>query len=285
MTHDARPTLQAPDDDPYLWLEEIDGAARARLGRRANRGDLAALRLRALRAGSRRAGRAVGPAGQDPDGHAARRARSTISGRTRANPRGLWRAHHMASYRDADAGMGGPARCRRARRDEGEDWIWAGATTLPRTHDRAILRLSRGGGDAAVLREFDIAAKSFVADGFRLARGQGRRRLARRDHLLLVVQRLGEGMATRSGYARTVRLWRRGTPFEDAEIVFETRPEGDVGRAAASTARRVRRDWIVERAPQLLRGGPLVRTPTRARSRASRRPPTRGRTSTAIGCW
>ena len=26
MTQDARPTLQAPDDDPYLWLEEIDGA-------------------------------------------------------------------------------------------------------------------------------------------------------------------------------------------------------------------------------------------------------------------
>src|SRR5262245_29527554 len=23
---DARPTLAAPDDDPYLWLEEIDGA-------------------------------------------------------------------------------------------------------------------------------------------------------------------------------------------------------------------------------------------------------------------
>ena len=23
---DLRPTLEAPDDDPYLWLEEIDGA-------------------------------------------------------------------------------------------------------------------------------------------------------------------------------------------------------------------------------------------------------------------
>src|SRR5262245_49995486 len=26
MTVDARPTVAAPDDDPYLWLEEIDGA-------------------------------------------------------------------------------------------------------------------------------------------------------------------------------------------------------------------------------------------------------------------
>ena len=23
---DPRPTLDAPDDDPYLWLEEIEGA-------------------------------------------------------------------------------------------------------------------------------------------------------------------------------------------------------------------------------------------------------------------
>ena len=26
MPVDARPTVSAPDDDPYLWLEEIDGA-------------------------------------------------------------------------------------------------------------------------------------------------------------------------------------------------------------------------------------------------------------------
>jgi prolyl oligopeptidase len=26
MSVDARPTLAAPDDDPYLWLEEVDGA-------------------------------------------------------------------------------------------------------------------------------------------------------------------------------------------------------------------------------------------------------------------
>jgi prolyl oligopeptidase len=24
---DPRPTIAAPDDDPYLWLEEIDGGA------------------------------------------------------------------------------------------------------------------------------------------------------------------------------------------------------------------------------------------------------------------
>ena len=26
MTMDVRPTLSSPDDDPYLWLEEVEGA-------------------------------------------------------------------------------------------------------------------------------------------------------------------------------------------------------------------------------------------------------------------
>ena len=31
--------------------------------------------------------------------------------------------------------------------------------------------------------------------------------------------------ATRSGYARTARLWRRGEPFEAAQVVFEGEAE------------------------------------------------------------
>ena len=29
LTIDPRPTLEAPDDDPYLWLEEVDGERRS----------------------------------------------------------------------------------------------------------------------------------------------------------------------------------------------------------------------------------------------------------------
>ena len=37
---------------------------------------------------------------------------------------------------------------------------------MPPAHDLAILRLSRGGSDAVVLREFDLQARAFVRDGF-----------------------------------------------------------------------------------------------------------------------
>jgi prolyl oligopeptidase len=80
--------------------------------------------------------------------------------------------------------------------------------------------LSRGGGDAVVLREFDMSSRSFVQDGFRLAEAKGRAFWFDRD-ALLVSSALGEGKATRSGYARTARLWRRGEDFEKAKIIFE----------------------------------------------------------------
>src|SRR6202041_3226957 len=86
---------------------------------------------------------------------------------------------------------------------------------------RAILRLSRGGGDAVVLREFDIPSKRFIEDGFGLPEAKGGASWLDRD-TLLVSSALGAGMATRSGYARTVRLWRRGEAFEQARVIFET---------------------------------------------------------------
>jgi prolyl oligopeptidase len=228
MDIDPRPTLSAPDDDPYLWLEEIDGAhALAWVDARtaetlekfgsarfaADRDALAALWDR-----------------PDKIPYVSRRGAFVYNlWQDAANPRGLWRRASWTSYRadapdwetllDIDA-LGNV---------EGENWVWAGATTLPGSHDRAILGLSRGGGDAIVMREFDIPAKRFVADGFALPEAKGGAGWLDRD-TLIVSSALGPGMATRSGYARTVRLWRRGAPFETAEAIFT------IGEAAMSAS-------------------------------------------------
>ena len=45
-------------------------------------------------------------------------------------------------------------------RAEGERWVFAGAEVLVPSHDRSLLRLSRGGADAVVVREFDLVARS-----------------------------------------------------------------------------------------------------------------------------
>src|SRR5204863_1429229 len=119
------------------------------------------------------------------------------------HPRGLWRrttpdgfrsdAPHWDILIDLDA----------LAAAEGEDWIWGGATTRPVTHDRAIVRLSRGGSDAAVLREFDLASKSFVADGFVLPEAKSQASWVDDDTLLLASAHGGD--VPTSGYSRTVR--------------------------------------------------------------------------------
>ena len=48
---------------------------------------------------------------------------------------------------------------------------------------------------------------------------------------VLVTTDFGEGTMTDSGYPRTVRLWRRGAPLEEAAVVFEGEPS-DVGTFA-----------------------------------------------------
>jgi prolyl oligopeptidase len=87
--------------------------------------------------------------------------------------------------------------------------------------------LSRGGADAVEVREFDLARKAFVKDGFRLPESKGG--VAWIDEDTIYVSRdFGPGTMTRSGYPRQVRRLARGKPLADAPLVFEV-AEDDVG--------------------------------------------------------
>ncbi len=236
---DPRPTLAAPDDDPYLWLEDVDGAAALAWVERQNAATLS------------RFGDARFAADRDllrdildrPDNipYVVRRgARLFNFWKDAGQPRGVWRTTSLDSFRTATPAWDVVLDIDALAEAEGEDWVWSGASTQPGAHDRAILRLSRGGGDAVVLREFDLTTRSFVADGFTLPEAKGSTDWLDADTLLLS-SALGSGMATRAGYARTVRLWRRDTDPRAAPVIFETRDDfmsasGAVDDHAAGTA-------------------------------------------------
>lgn len=137
------------------------------------------------------------------------------------NRKGVWRRTTLDSYRTAAPAWEAMLDVDALARDEGEDWVWQGCTTLPPAHRHGLVRLSRGGADAVVIREFDLTAKRFVADGFSLAEAKGSAGWLDRDTLLVSSALGGAAFETTSGYARTVRRWRRGTPFAQAQVVFE----------------------------------------------------------------
>ena len=63
---------------------------------------------------------------------------------------------------------------------------------------------------------------------------------------LLLSSAYGEGMATTSGYARTVRLWRRGTDVRQAPVLFETAPEHMIVYASVDRTDATPRVWFIE---------------------------------------
>src|SRR5579862_4273261 len=180
---DPRPTLAAPDDDPYLWLEDVDGAAALAWVERQNAATLA--RFGDARFAADRG--ALRDILDRPDNipYVIRRGALLFNfWKDAAHPRGVWRTTSLDSFRTASPAWDVVLDVDALAAAEGEDWIWSGASTLPGRHDRAILRLSHGGGDAVVLREFDLTTRAFVADGFTLPEAKGDSAWLDRDALL-----------------------------------------------------------------------------------------------------
>ncbi|WP_159997162.1 prolyl oligopeptidase family protein [Roseomonas sp. 18066] len=216
---DQRPTIEAPDDDPFLWLEEIEGD-RA-LAWVAAQNEQVLERLADDRVAADRDGlkAALDRPGKLP--HVTRRGAHLYNfWQDAAHPRGIWRRTTMAGFRQDQPDWQLLLDLDALAAEEAEDWVWAGATTLFSAHDRAMLRLSRGGGDAVVLREFDLHALAFPEDGFTLAEGKSSTVWLDRDTLLLSTA-LGEGNATSAGYPRRIRLWHRGGDPMAAQVLFE----------------------------------------------------------------
>jgi len=221
---DARPTLSAPDDDPHLWLEtiaspEVDAWVRERNGTTE-----AAFLDAATRADRDRLRAALDAPDKIP--FVGRRGAHVYNfWQDAKNPRGLWRRSPYADWRvgapvwdvllDVDA----------INAAEAADWVWHGAETLAPGHERALVSLSPGGTDAQTVREFDLTTRRFVEGGFELPLAKGGASFLDADTLLVASAFGPDAMRTASGYARTVRLLRRGTRLDDAPVVFEGRHE------------------------------------------------------------
>ena len=144
------------------------------------------------------------------------------------HPKGIWRRTSIADYSNAAPAWDLLLDVDRLAQDEHENWVWQGAACTPSLR-RCLLTLSRGGGDAAVVREFDLATKAFVTDGFRLAEAKSQITWLDEDTVVFGTD-FGPGSMTSSGYPRIVKIWKRGEPMANARTVYEGK-ESDVASA------------------------------------------------------
>ena len=209
-------------DDPYLWLEDVDGTraldwARARNAETARaletRTDYAATYARLLSIYNSR----------DRIPYVTRHGDFFYNlWQDGTNKRGLLRRATLADYRkdvvpwetvlDLDA-LGAA---------EKENWTWQGMQCLGPENRRCLVSLARGGADATVVREFDTVAKHFVEGDPAFVLPEAKSELDWIDaDTIYVSTDFGPGSMTESGYARIVKRWRRGTPLAEATTVFE----------------------------------------------------------------
>ncbi|MGH3823029.1 MAG: prolyl oligopeptidase family serine peptidase [Pseudonocardiaceae bacterium] len=211
-------------DDPYQWLEDVTGERALSWVRERNAEAVEELpggpRFEALRTEIREVLDST-----DRIPYISRRGEYRYNfWQDREHPRGLWRRATLAKYRkerpdweillDVDA-LG---------RAEDENWVFQAAKCLRPDYRWALVSLSRGGADASVVREFDLERREFVTDGFQLPEAKSSVDWIDADTLYVATD-FGPGTLTTSGYPRTVRQWRRGTPLAEAELVYEGKPD------------------------------------------------------------
>jgi prolyl oligopeptidase len=230
MTSTASGSPPDPGDDRYLWLEDVLGDDALGWVRAHNEPTVAELcdgefeRMRA---------EALEVLDTDARIPYVRRRGEYLYNfwRDAANPRGLWRRTTLESFVGDATDWEVLVDLDELSRADGENWVWAGATVIDPGYDRALIGLSRGGSDAAIVREFNLDTGAFVADGFALPEAKSQVSWADADTVLVGTD-FGADSLTDSGYPRVVKRWRRGQPLDQAEMVFAGSP-GDVLVAAS----------------------------------------------------
>jgi len=146
------------------------------------------------------------------------------------HPKGLWRRTTIADYANAAPHWETLLDVDQLAAAEKENWVWKGAECTT-TLEKCLVSLSRGGGDAVVVREFDLGTRSFITNGFALPEAKSSITYLDDDTVLFGTD-FGPGSLTTSGYPRIVKLWKRGEPRESARTVFEGQAD-DVSADAA----------------------------------------------------
>ncbi len=207
-------------DDPYLWLEDVEGPRALDWVRGQNKETLSVLE--------------AAPGFQSYRDRAfailndkKRIAYGTIQGGRVTNfwqdeksVRGGWRMADMTSYLAGAPAWKTLIDVDALAKAENKNWVWKGAECLPPEYRYCLVNLSNGGKDAVEVREFDTLTMQFVSGGFVVPEAKNRVSWWDKDTLLVGTD-YGPGTMTESGYPRILKLWKRGTPLSAAKLIFE----------------------------------------------------------------
>ena len=259
----ASSAASSTPDDPFIWLEEVQGDTALAWVRERNAESAKVLTARPEYAPIKQQMLEVLNS-KDRIPNVSRRGAFFYNlWQDEKNKRGLWRRTTLDEYRKPQPVWETVIDLDALAAAEGENWVWGGATCLGPHYRHCLVSLSRGGADAKVVREFDSVGKQWVKDGFTLP--EAKSDLDWIDaNTVYVGTDFGPGSLTSSGYPRVVKRWTRGTPLSAAVTVFEGLATDVAAGVSVDTTPGFERTWFTRstdffhRKVWLLQGGKNV---------------------------
>lgn len=208
------------DDDPYLWLEEVQDEKALDWVRDQNAKTFDELRDNDLY--KKLYDEAFAILTSD-----ARIPQGSIIGdhfynfwQDDVHIRGIWRRTSLDDYIAGSPQWETVLDFDALEEAEHENWVYHGYDCLGGDSDRCLMELSHGGKDESVHREFSLTSKTFVEGGFLVPEAKSNVSWAGEDALLVGTD-WGDGSLTNSGYALEIRLWKRGTDLHAGKSLFK----------------------------------------------------------------
>lgn len=209
----------AGGDDPYIWLETLNGPKVDAWVEAENAKTAAALEA-------------------DPrfkkaydDAFAVMSAKDRIPGvdftggrlinfwQDATHEKGILRTTTLDSYRTATPDWRTVIDFDALSKADGKSWVFKGISCLAPEDRWCLVSLSEGGKDAVEVREFDMAEGKFVSGGFTLPDGRNFVEWIDKDHWL-VVRDWGDKAITKSNYPYVMKRVTRGEPLSAAKEVY-----------------------------------------------------------------
>ncbi|WP_293402311.1 prolyl oligopeptidase family serine peptidase [Phenylobacterium sp.] len=234
----AFPAAALPDpNDPYVYMEEIEGARAMAFAKAENERSLPQLQ------NDPRYSKLY----DDALAIATAKDRITVVGfagdgalrnfwQDADHVRGLLRSTTLDSYRTGKPEWRTILDVDALAKAEGKNWVYSGSTCLPPDDRLCLISLSNGGKDAVEVREFDVQTGQFVTGGFLLPEGKHRVTWVDADTLAVATE-WTKGEVTTSGYPYVIKLLKRGQPLADAREVFRGKAD-DGGYGVSPVALR-----------------------------------------------
>ncbi|MEO7176571.1 MAG: S9 family peptidase, partial [Saprospiraceae bacterium] len=212
-------SIQA-QDDKFLWLEEVDGKEALQFVENQNKATLDKL-------STEKNYKSIYDKSLEISNSSERIIYPTITGayvynfwKDKDHVRGIWRRCLLANYTKSDLNWETLLDLDAMSAKDDVKWVYKGSNGLYPKYDRFLISLSKGGGDAIVIREFDVNKREFISDGFMIDESKGSASYVD-ENTLIVSSNFGEGTMTSSGYPNQVKLWKRGTLLKDSKPIFE----------------------------------------------------------------